>query len=278
LNMTLKKLILISALTVLLGVSVIYALSYELRPSLSVPSSGTISVSAYHTVKQPNGSYEESYVQIPVTVTGPESHNGTTVTSGNNPLNFTVAPGQYSVSGTYENATPLVLTANVSAGSYVKVLLNFAYSPPPSTLTTAEGANEGLELTMTLEKTVYNLGETMKITLTLTNIGNQTANFGPDYSNDFDFQVYNGTNSILYQWSDRWIGVAHPNIIWGETLRAGESLSEDITWQQTCYNTGLSEGVPVLPGTYNIIGQIGPLYGANSTIETTPIQITIVAP
>jgi hypothetical protein len=280
LNMTLRKLILFSALTVLMGVGVVYALSYEFKPSPSSPSTGTLSVSAYYAVKQPDGSYEGSYVQVPVMVTGPESHDGATVTDGNNPLNFTVAPGQYSVSGTYENATPLAVTANVSAGSNVKILLNFASSPPPSPPPTAEGVNDGLDLTMRLDKTEYSLGEPINITLTLTNISNQTATFGLDYSNEFDFQVYNGTNSILYQWSDRWIGVAHPNISWGETLNAGESLSEDISsWQQTCYNTGLSEGVPVLPGTYYIVGQIGPIYyGTNSTIETTPIQVTIAAP
>jgi hypothetical protein len=281
LNMTLRKLILFSALTVLIGVSVVYALSYEFKPSPSLPSTGTLSISAYYAVKQPDGSYEGSYVQVPVTVTGPQSHNGTTVIDENNPLNFTVAPGQYSVSGTYENATPLTVTANVSAGSYVKVLLNFGSSPPPPSLPpTTEGVNDDLELTMTLEKTEYSLGEPINITLTITNISNQTKNFGmgPD-ANDFDFHVYNDTDSNIYSYSNRWEGVAIPQYVILETLNAGESLSENLAWPQTCHNTGLSEGVPVSPGTYYIVGRIGPpfFYGENNTIETAPIQVTIVA-
>lgn len=145
-----------------------------------------------------------------------------------------------------------------------------------NTTYTVFGVLDGWELNMTLEKTVYSLGEPVNITLILTNISNQTTSFGLGYSNDFDFQVYNGTNNTLYKWSNRWLAVAHPYVILGETLNPGESLCEYVSWQQTCYNTGLSEGAPVLPGTYYIVGQIGPIYyGTNSTIETTPIQMTI---
>jgi hypothetical protein len=144
---------------------------------------------------------------------------------------------------------------------------------------TVEGDNEqlGLQLTMALQKTKYSLGESISVTLTITNISNQTIRFGLGPYNDFDFRVYNGTNSILYQWSDRWIGVAVYAHVLLETLNAGESLSENLAWQQTCYNSGLSEGVPVSSGTYYIVGRIGgPIYyPANSTIETTPIQIAI---
>jgi hypothetical protein len=279
--MTFKKLILLSALTVLLGVSLVYAMSYEFKPSPWLPSTGTLSVSAYHAVKQPDGSYAGSYVQVPVTVTGPESHNGTTTTDGWNPLNFTVVPGQYTVSGTYENITPVTVTANVSAGSDVNVFLNFGSSPPPplSPTPTAEGVDDGLQLTMTLEKTEYSPGEPVNMSFTLTNINNQTTTIEFSAYNDFDFRVYNGTNSTLYQWSNRWIGVAVPQVIWVDALKAGESLSENLVWNQTCYNTGLSEGVPVSPGEYNIVGQIGSVIsGKNSTIQTTPIQVTIVAP
>lgn len=275
LNMTFRKLVLFSALTVLLGVGVVYALSYEFEPSPLPPSKGVISVSAYYAVKQPDGSYEGSYVQVPVTVTGPESHDGTTVTDGNNPLNFTVTPGQYSVSGTYGNATPPAVTANVSAGSYVKIVLNFASSPPPSPPPAAEGVNDGLELTIALEKAEYSFGEPMNITLTLTNISNQTTSFDLSPSRkDFDFRVYNSTYSILYQWQDRWGALELPLEI-GETLNPGESLSETLTWRQTT-----NVGDPVSPGTYYVIGRIGgcSIWNETSTSETTPIQVTIAAP
>jgi hypothetical protein len=262
----------------------VYAVSYEFKPSppsSSSSSTGTLSISAYYGVKLPDGSYEGSYVQVPVTVAGPESHNGTTTTNGWNTLNFTVAPGQYSISGTYENATPVTVTANVSAGSDVSALLNFGSSPPPplSPPPTAEGVSGALQLTMALEKTEYTLGEPVNITLTLTNISNETTTIDFSAYNNFDFRVYNGTNSTLYQWSNHWLGVAVPQVIWLETLNAGESLSENFVWSQTCYNTGLSEGVPISSGEYNIVGQIGSVISTkNSMIETTPIQITIVAP
>ena len=141
---------------------------------------------------------------------------------------------------------------------------------------TVNGINEQLGLQMTLQKTNYSLGEPINITLTLTNISNQTATIGLSAYNNFDFQVYNDTNSILYQWSNRWIGVAVPQVIVLETLNPGESLSQNFVWNQTCHNNGLSEGVPISPGIYYIVGQIGSvLSGKNSTIETTPIQITI---
>jgi hypothetical protein len=244
------------------------------------PSTGTLFVIAFYAVKQPDGSYKGSYVEALITVIGPENHTGITTTDPWNPLNFTVAPGQYSVVGTYDSITQNV-TVNVSAGSYGVAFLNFGSSPPPplSLPPTAEGVNDGLKLTMTLEKTEYTIGEPVNITLTITNISNQTTTIGLSAYNDFDFRVYNGTNSTLYQWSNRWIGVAVPQVIWLETLNAGESLSENLAWSQTCYNTGLSEGVPVSPGEYHIVGQIGSiLSGKNSTIETTPIQVTIVKP
>jgi len=141
-----------------------------------------------------------------------------------------------------------------------------------------EGVNEqlGLKLTMALQKITYSLGEPISITLTITNISNQTKTIYLGAYNDFDFRVYNGTNSTMYQWSNSWLGGAVPQIVRFQPLNAGESLSANFAWHQTCYNYGLSEGVPVSPGAYYIVGQIGSVLSAkNSTIETTPIQITI---
>ena len=152
-------------------------------------------------------------------------------------------------------------------------------TPQTSSTQTAFGVNEqlGLKLTLTLEKTEYSLGEPINITLTITNVSNQTTTIGLSAYNDFDFQVYNGTHSVIYQYSDRWIGVAVPQIVIDETLEAGESLSENLVWNQTYpIPTGGSEGVPVSAGTYYIVGLIGSVLSrTNSTIETTPIQITI---
>jgi hypothetical protein len=45
------------------------------------------------------------------------------------------------------------------------------------TATVASRGNGNLELTMTLDKTVYSLGEPVNLTLAITNISSQTINF-----------------------------------------------------------------------------------------------------
>jgi hypothetical protein len=95
--------------------------------------------------------------------------------------------------------------------------------------------------------------------------------------NDFDFHVYNDTNSNIYWYSSRWLDSGIPQFVILETLNPGESLNCSLVWEQT-FSHGLdSETLHVSPGTYYIVGVIGPpfFYGKNSTMETTPIQITI---
>ena len=124
------------------------------------------------------------------------------------------------------------------------------------TLTTAKAVAEGFQLTITLAKTKYSLGEPIIITLTITNVRNQTNTIDLSAWNNFDFQVYNdthvynGTSGVIYQYSDLWIGQAIPYNIWIETLDPGESLSENLVWMQTYpVSIGGLQGVPVSPGT-----------------------------
>jgi hypothetical protein len=223
-------------------------------------------------------------VQVPITVTGSESYNGTTTANESHPLNFTVKPGEYSVHGTYNETTSLTATASVSTGNIVKIVLDFGPSSASSVPITATGTSEwqGLALTMTLEKTEYGLGEPVNISLTIANISNQTTTFGLSAWNNFDFQVfkdtgtYNGTSGVIYQYSDFWIGQIIPQIVLGETLGPGESLSQSFVWNQTYpIATGASEGLPVSPGTYYVVGLIGSVLSTKTTLETTPIQINI---
>jgi hypothetical protein len=174
----------------------------------------------------------------------------------------------------------LVVLIGVSmffALSYLSNPKSSSQTLPTAQGSAAQGVYDGFQVTMTLEKTEYTLGEPIYVTLTLTNISNQTVNFGLGWDNDFDLQVYNGTNSTVYS-SINDSGPIHPYVVLLETLNAGESLSETLSWQQTSYPAaGQPEGVPVSQGTYYIVGQIGPIYYVtNSTIETTPIQVTIV--
>jgi hypothetical protein len=143
---------------------------------------------------------------------------------------------------------------------------------------TVEGANEslGLKLTMTLEKTNYSLFEPIDIYFTITNISNQTIyldSYGGAF-NMYEFQVYNDTNNSV--WSQIYpvysysLPTAEPDIV-ATALNSEESLTGVLEWEQLCNNTA---PVPVSPGTYYIVGQIGPIF-LNGTIETTPIQIVI---
>jgi hypothetical protein len=135
-------------------------------------------------------------------------------------------------------------------------------------LSTVIGVNEtiGLELTMRLEKTDYSPGEPVNITFTLTNISNQTINLQMT-AWTFDFQVLNGTNHVIFQYSTSQI---FPFVVWNVQIAPGENLTLVEVWPQRCNST---VGVAVSPGTYYIVGQIYPL--GNIILQTSPLQITV---
>jgi len=170
LNLTFKRLTLLSVLSIVLGVSLVYVVGYEFgpkNPTQSLPTSsdsqsngntdasaGTAIDFAAHLLVFAYSSEAASFVQASVTVTGPESPvnvaqvltngtvinktflnetlNGTTTTDLQNPLSFTVLPGVYCIGGTYGSAQPQSATVNVTAiGSYGEAVLNFGSSSPP---------------------------------------------------------------------------------------------------------------------------------------------------
>jgi hypothetical protein len=125
---------------------------------------------------------------------------------------------------------------------------------------------------MTLEKTVYKLGEPISIPLTISNISNQTIIFYESYWNDYDFHVYNDTNDIYWDSASE-IGGLIPQSIALIPLNPGDSIACTLVWQQTDFSSR-----PVSPGTYYIVGVVGApfFYGEAPSLETTPLQITIV--
>jgi hypothetical protein len=128
-----------------------------------------------------------------------------------------------------------------------------------------------LDINLGLNKTEYDLGEPVNVTLTVTNITNETAGFwlAPSW---WDFLVYNDTNNCLYQWSHS--GIVFPMWVMNVTLEPGMTVSEAMVWPQTCnatvdhYGTPVS---PVSPGTYYIVG----LY-FHYDLQTAPVQINII--
>ncbi len=163
---------------------------------------------------------------------------------------------QMRISGEQQDGTPFDYNTNVT-------ITTSTPSPTPKEVT------DGLELTMAIEKTYYVLGEPINITLTITNISNQTINF-THTGYDFDFLVYNDTNNIIYQWSK---GRAFPMFIMIMPLNPLENITGTYVWQQTSNNQS-NQDTQVSPGTYNIVGETGPTYG----LQTTPIQVTIIDP
>jgi DNA-binding transcriptional ArsR family regulator/uncharacterized coiled-coil protein SlyX len=141
----------------------------------------------------------------------------------------------------------------------------------------AQGNNDELQLTMTLEKPLFRLGELIDITLTITDITNQTVSFN-HFDDWWNFLVYNITNqgeNGLATW-------VHMTIPHGEytTLSPGMNVTESLSWPQTCNATLDQYGLPidpVSPGTYYIVGMyddFGRSFDYN--LQTTPIQIIIL--
>lgn|GEM_PF-3101583 len=129
----------------------------------------------------------------------------------------------------------------------------------------ADQTQSGLELTMTVEKTDYILGEPVNVTLTVTNISNQTINFA--YAAwTFDFLVYNDTGAI-YQWSSFRI---FPQFIVLWPLEPGDNITNVLTWPQTCNVAEGSQGIQASPGSYYILGEV-PSYG----LEAGPVEVNL---
>jgi hypothetical protein len=139
---------------------------------------------------------------------------------------------------------------------------------PPATPLQSASVNGSLELTVSVEKTVYTIGETVNITLSITNISKGTVNF-THTGMDFDFVVTNDTDNVIYQWS---IGRAFPLFVMIEPLQPGENVTATYTWPQTCNANTSTVGTLVSPGTYYIVGKSNSIYG----LQTAPVQIVIV--
>jgi hypothetical protein len=147
LELSFKKLFLISLLTVLLCVAMIYALGHLFGSETSTgPHTSTlpILVTGHLLVF----AYSDSgFVEASVELTGPQlsnptsnedismnvtTLNGTTSTDLQNPLEFLVQLGTYSVSSTYGSAPTQNTTLNVtSRDQYSEVVFNFSSSPLP---------------------------------------------------------------------------------------------------------------------------------------------------
>jgi hypothetical protein len=174
------------------------------------------------------------------------------------------------------------VTVLLSVSLVYGIRYEFTPKPNPQASSTpiAYGINGGFKLTLTLQKTEYNLGEPVNVTLTVTNIGNQTTDFdeAPSW---WDFVVYNDTYNGLYSWLRS--GRVFPAYVTRVSLDPGMGFTNEVmVWPQLCNSTVNRYGAAVSPvssGTYYIVGQYDNFgHSFNYNLQTTPIQITIAQP
>jgi len=128
-------------------------------------------------------------------------------------------------------------------------------------------ADESQQLiqTLTTDKSDYYVGEPVNVTMTIANIGNQSASF-LEWADTFDFLVYNASGNV-YHWSN---GRLFPFVMWSVTLDPGQNVTGTLTWSQTC---NFGSGGTVSPGTYYVVWE-----GISGVPVTTPTEISIFRP
>ena len=136
------------------------------------------------------------------------------------------------------------------------------------------------ELSMELEKTVFNLGESVNVTISVKNIGNETITVVWGHTGTFDFNVTDANGTFVFSPVHTYVSTAESIQV---SLLSGEVFSAARNWDQTrtiiVGDQLLGYGIPVERGVYNIIGRLN-LAGIDSgrypDVATPPIQITIV--
>jgi cytoskeletal protein RodZ len=139
---------------------------------------------------------------------------------------------------------------------------------PTPTSSQVTSANGTFQLMVSVDKSTYSTAEPVNVTLSITNISNQTAEFENTGLN-FDFTVADSNGNIVYQYS---IGRAIPQYIALESLAPGQNVTATYSWSQITNTNASTSGTLVSPGTYYIVGKSNPIYG----LQTDPVQITIV--
>jgi len=116
----------------------------------------------------------------------------------------------------------------------------------------AETTYGPMKLTARLDKTIFKLGEKVNVTVTITNISNETILLGYWLPPKVDFAVYNSSSQMIFLFakSRGWLGVLDDLVL--EPL---ESYSHMWEWDQQKENQGHLKSVDA--GTYYITGRTG---------------------
>lgn len=128
-----------------------------------------------------------------------------------------------------------------------------------------------IELKMGLNQTMYKLGDLVNITLTVTNISNETILLSYWQPPKVDFAVCDISHQIIYVHSQN---LVVPHILVGEILNSGESFSQTFEWRQLEMDFSPPyESRQVQPGAYYIKGRTGPfLYYVGPLEESDPSE------
>jgi hypothetical protein len=146
---------------------------------------------------------------------------------------------------------------------------------------TVETISGPLKLETTVDKTVYNLGETVNITITLINISNETVTLCFSSPREFMITVYNESFKPIY---NSHAAVAFATVGYDVHLQPNEYRGIMHYWEQgEVWEETLKLGTfkQVKPGTYFIVGETGDSLGwvepyGIKKVETPQIQIEII--
>jgi hypothetical protein len=155
-----------------------------------------------------------------------------------------------------------------------------------------------IKLVIMVEKANYAFKEAVNVTLTLTNVGNETFTYSTYCAWRFDFYVFNSSDCNVSSLFYAWMAIRRLPTT-GEmertTLNAGESITATLQWPQELYVGYPRRPIQAPPGTYYIIGSTGPIPMINGEPQSfdqpqypsllmnelqleQPIEITILSP
>lgn len=120
---------------------------------------------------------------------------------------------------------------------------------------TVSGANDGLELTMHVDKTRITIGEVVDINMTLRNAGNESIRLVFGSSQTFDIYLRGGL--VFARWSD---GCVFLFLVWDGWLDPNQTITKILDWNFFLYNPSNffnfsgSGFIPPPPGMYTLSG------------------------
>jgi len=125
-----------------------------------------------------------------------------------------------------------------------------AWKPIPTSVSIVE---DGITLTISLQKTEFRLGENIDVSLTLTNNRYENVTFGFSSSYQYDFIIYDKNFEEVCAWSDNKVFAQALTSI---TLEPGKSRTWIWNWDQTVYDRHTGDYSPINPGPYYLQGSL----------------------